>query len=87
MKLKYNFVINEVAGEYIALAVGSNKGFNGYMRINTTAKDILELLKDDIDRDSIVSKLCEMYPDAKISEVGRSVDETLEKLNSAGLLI
>lgn len=87
MKLKCKFVINSVAGETIAVPVGKESGFNGYIRINETAKDIFELLKSDIEREGIVSALSEKYPDAGIDDIKESVDICLNKLSAAGLLI
>lgn len=87
MHLKQNFVINEVAGEKIAVAVGNRGEFNGYIRLNDTAKDIFELLKKEIDREGLISALSDKYPEANKKEIAESVDETLEKLTAAGLLV
>ena len=87
MHLKQNFVINDVAGEKIAVAVGNTGGFKGYIRLNDTAKDIFELLKKDTDRESLISALSKKYPEANKKEIVESVDETLQKLTAAGLLI
>ena len=45
MKLKYQFVINNVAGETIAVSVGDNDGrFNGYIKLNETGSFIYKML-------------------------------------------
>ena len=87
MKLKCKFIVNNVAGENIAVAVGKNSGFKGYIRLNETGKDIFELLKKDTDRQKIIESLKKSYPDATESELAESVDGIIEKLNAAGLLI
>ena len=47
MKLKYEFVINNVAGETVAVSVGNNDGrFNGYIKLNETGAFIFKMLKD-----------------------------------------
>ena len=87
MKLKCKFVINSVAGELLAVPVGKESGFRGYIRLNETGKDIFELLKKDTDRGKIISALKNKYPDAKEDEIIESVDNILSKLNSAELIV
>ena len=87
MKLKCEFVINEVAGENIAVPVGNDGGFKGYIRLNETGKDIFAELKKDTDRKKIIKTLQNKYPDADIKEIAESVDEILTKLSSAGLIV
>ena len=86
MRLVCNFVINAVAGDIIAVPVGENSNFRGYIRINQTGKDIFELLREDTDRSTVISKLQKIYPEADRSEIAESVDDIIEKLTSAGLL-
>ena len=46
MKLKYQFVINNVAGETVAVSVGDTSGrFNGYIKLNETGAFIFKKLK------------------------------------------
>lgn len=86
MKLKCEFVINKVAGENIAVPVGTDGGFKGYIRLNETGKDIFAQLKQDTDREKIIKALQSKYPDADIKEITESVDGILAKLTSAGLM-
>lgn len=88
MKLKYEFVINKVAGETVAVSVGNTAGaFNGYIKLNDTGAFIFKLLKNEISRERIIEKLCEQYPDANEKDATESVDELLQKLSEAELLI
>ena len=87
MKLRCKFVINTVAGENIAVPVGKNSHFRGYIKLNATGKDIFEALKQDTDREKIIELLQKKYPDAEISELAESVDGILAKLSGAELLI
>lgn len=87
MRLACKFVINNVAGDNIAVPVGNDSPFRGYIRINNTGKDIFELLKNDTDRGTVILELQKMYPDAKTEEIEESVDDVLGKLSSAGLLV
>lgn len=88
MKLKYNFVINNIAGETVAVSVGNTDGaFNGYIKLNETGAFIFEALKKDTTREEIIKNLQKKYPDAVESDVVESVDDLIEKLSKAELLI
>ncbi len=88
MKLKYNFVINQVAGETVAVSVGNIEGaFNGYIKLNQTGAYIFNALKKDTTREEIIKNLLVEYPDATEKDVAASVDELLEKLGEAELLV
>lgn len=87
MKLKYNFVINQVAGETVAVSVGDNDGrFNGYIKLNETGAFIFKMLKKDTTREDIISALLAEYPDATQEAAAESVDELVEQLRKAELL-
>ncbi|MBR4910167.1 MAG: PqqD family protein [Clostridia bacterium] len=87
MKLKCQFVINNVAGECIAVPVGKNSDFHGYIKLNETGKDVFELLKKDTDRAKIISALAAKYPEATAAEIEESVDNVINKLKAADMLI
>lgn len=87
MKLKYNFVINQVAGETVAVSVGDNDGrFNGYIKLNETGAFIFKMLKKDTAREDIINALLAEYPDATQEAAAESVDELVEQLRGAELL-
>lgn len=88
MKLKYNFVINQVAGETVAVSVGDNDGrFNGYIKLNETGAFIFKMLKKDTTREEIINALCAEYPDATQEAAAESVDELINQLQGAELLV
>ena len=83
MKLKYEFVINNVAGETVAVSVGNNDGrFNGYIKLNETGAFIFKMLTKDTTREDIIKALVKEYPDAT-----QSVDLLIEQLREAELLV
>ncbi|MBO7520581.1 MAG: PqqD family protein [Clostridia bacterium] len=86
MKLTCKFVINTVAGETIAVPVGSS-AFKGYIRLNETGKDIFAALEKETDREKIIEELTKKYPDAGNKEICESVDDIIARLSSAGLLV
>lgn len=88
MKLKYQFVINNVAGETVAVSVGDTSGrFSGYIKLNETGAFIFKKLKSDTTREEIINSLMIEYPDATRDDAANSVDELIEKLKGADLLV
>ena len=88
MKLKYDFVINNVAGETVAVSVGDNDGkFNGYIKLNETGAFIFKALKKDTTRDDVINALMAEYPDATKEDAAESVDTLIEQLKRAELLV
>ncbi len=88
MKLKYEFVINNVAGETVAVSVGNNDGrFNGYIKLNETGAFIFKMLKNDTTREEIINALMKQYPDATQDAAEESVDSLIEQLSKAELLV
>lgn len=88
MKLKYQFVVNNVAGETVAVSVGdSGVRFNGYIKLNETGAFIFKKLKNDISREEIIDAVLKEYPTATREDAIESVDTLLEKLKNAELLI
>ena len=56
MKLKSGVIINEINGEYVAVAAGeAGKAFNGMIKMNGTAAFIAKTLQNETDEDGIVS--------------------------------
>lgn len=86
MKLKYEFIINEVAGETVAVSVGESR-FNGYIKLNETGKFIFEALASDTTPQEIITDMCVAYPDATADEVSETVNGFIEKLQAADMLI
>lgn len=87
MKLKYTFVINEVADQMVAVPVGDDLGeFNGFIKMNDVGADIFELLKEDTTVDAMVEALKVKYTDATEDEVRENVVAFTDKLKESGVL-
>lgn len=88
MKLKYKFVVREVDGKPIAVAVGKdNAAFNGMVKLNDSGRFIFELLaRRDLTADEIVSEMLEKYevyePTARTT-----VAAFLDMLRQNGLIV
>lgn len=87
MKLKYNFVTNEVADKIVAVAVGGDlEKFNGFIKMNDTGAYIFNMLKNDVTEDEIVSAMQKDYEDATEEEIRETVSEFVGKLKDADVL-
>ena len=88
MKLRYEFSIMEMDGEYMAVPVGENAGsFNGMLRMNEVSAEILDLLKEDTTPEAVHRILRERYPDSDDREIGEALTSFLNQLIREGLLI
>lgn len=87
MKLKYNFIISEVAGQTVAVPVGCEKGEQNIIKTNETGAFILELLKNDISENDICAKIKENFKVEDVTVLENWVFEFIKKLKSADLII
>ena len=84
MKLKYNFVTNEVADKIVAVAVGGDlEKFNGFIKMNDTGAYIFNMLKSDVTEEEIVAAMKKDYEDAAEEEIRETVSEIVGKLKEA----
>ena len=71
MKIKEGFVLREVAGQTMVIAVGeANKIFKGMIKMNGTAKDIWQYIEQDLDVNGIIKAMVEKYdaPESQIKD-------------------
>ena len=86
MKLKYDFVTNNVAGNTVAVAVGKGLNeFGGFIKLNETGAFIFELLKKETTKEEIVKALLGEY-DVTEEVAQKSAEEFLEYLSSNGVI-
>lgn len=86
MKLKYDFVIEEVAGQKVAMVVGENLDRGGFMQLNDTGVYILNLLKEDVTAEYIVANIQKDFEVEDIAEVSEWVNAFIRALKKADVL-
>ncbi len=87
MKLRYEFVVQEVSDSFIAVAVGADASkFNGIVKMNKTSAFVFDQLKNDVTEDEIVAKMLEKY-DAEEKRIRKDVKDFIAKLSEADLLV
>jgi len=86
MKIKEGFVLREVAGSYVVVAVGKAvKTFNGIINLNDTGAFLWKQLEKGSNLDGLKSALLAEYDvDEEIAE--RDAKKFLDKVTEAGLV-
>ena len=86
MQLKEGYVLREVAGNYIVVAVGDAvKNFNGIINLNESAAFLWKLLLEDVTEEQLVERLLEEY-EVEREMAEKDVKAFLDKLTNAKLL-
>ena len=87
MKIKCGFVLEEVGGSYLAVAVGSAAdSFSGMVKMNGTGAFLWKLLEDgEKSEDDLVSSLCDEYEVDEIT-ARDGVRSFVKKLLDGGIL-
>lgn len=83
MKLKENFITQEMDGEQIMVAAGG--GFAGMVRSNATAAFIVDCLKTGTTREAILDAMEKKY-DAPRKVMADDVDMVITNLRKIGAL-
>lgn len=85
IKLKDNFVLREVAGSFIAVAVGQRaKEFNGVIKLNSTSAFLWKLLEKGATETELVDAILNEYEvDRETAE--KDVNKILNDLKEAGI--
>jgi len=87
MKLKYNFVVNQVADKMVAVPVGNaSENFNGFIKMNDIGAFIFGMLKNDVTEDDIVAAMVKEYQDATEAEIRDAVHGFVAQLIEKGIV-
>ena len=86
MKIKENYVMREVAGQAIVIAIGEESGrFKGMINLNRTGRDVWTCLENGMDLNETVKEIVDKYEvDSNI--VAQDVEKMVDKLYKVGVL-
>ena len=88
MRLKHQYVVMDMGGEYVAVPVGDNADeFHGMIKLNETSADILNQILEETTPEKVHAYLKQKYPDSTDQEIGENLAEFLNRLYAEGLLI
>ena len=86
MKIKKGYILREVAGNYIVVAVGDAvKNFNGIINLNETGAFLWKILQEGATEEQLKEKLLGEY-DVSEEIAARDVKAFINKLSEAGLV-
>ncbi len=87
MKVSNDFILREIAGEYILVPVGAAAAkFNGLITLNELGKFIFEALADDCTLEQLVDKITSEY-DVDAATAAADAEEFLGELRGIGALL
>jgi hypothetical protein len=87
MKLKYTFAVSDVAGQTVAIPIDSGYGEQSIIKTNDTGAYILNLLKQDITIDDIISQIKKDFETESEEALETTVNKFIDSLKAADLLI
>ena len=86
MKIKKGFVVREIAGKSVVIALGSaSNSFKGMIELNGTARVIWDMLALGKDKNEIVDAIVAEY-DVERETADADTDNFIEALKGAGVL-
>lgn len=86
MKIKNGFVVREIAGECVVVALGeASKIFNGIIKLNETGKILWEMLAKGCEKDEAVDAILKDY-EVDRALVEADFDRFVETLRGANIL-
>lgn len=86
MKLKYDFLTMDSEDRTLVFPVGDGSSdFHGMLKVNDSALEILNLLKEDTTEQEIVATLSSKY-DTPREEIAQYVSQYIGTLRNSGLI-
>ena len=87
MTIKKGFVIKEIAGQYVVVALGdASKVFNGIIKLNESGKLIWEMIANGMDREQIVDVMLESYSGVDRQSIENDFDKFVSTLEGAHII-
>jgi hypothetical protein len=86
MKLKNGFVLRDLGGQSVVVAVGeATKSFNGIIKLNESSAFLWKQMSADFSKEQLVSALLSEY-DVEESVASQNVDYFVDTLKNNGVI-
>ena len=86
MKLKYDFAVREIVGEYVMIPLGKDAlNFSGMVSTSETGAAIIEALRDEISREELLQILLDQF-DIDEATASADLDGFLTQLRKINVL-
>ena len=87
MKLKFDFAVREIVGEYVMVPLGQGAlEFSGMISTSETGAMLVEALKKDVSRQELLEMILTQY-EIDEESAAADLDEFLAQLRKLNLLI
>lgn len=87
MKIKKGFIVKQIAGQYVVVALGeASKVFNGIIKLNESGKIIWEMLAEGKEKQEIVDALLAEYDGVDRATVEADFDKFVTTLEGANII-
>lgn len=86
MKIKSGFVVREIAGQSVVVALGeASKVFNGIIKLNETGRVMWDILSQGAQKEDVINKILSEY-DIDRETVEKDVDSFVTTLKENNIL-
>ena len=85
MKLNDKFLFQDIDDTQVMVSAGDT-AFNGIVRSNQTAAEIVNYFTEDTTRDAVVDKMCAKYDEAARKDIEADIDMVIATLRKVGAL-
>lgn len=87
MKVDKEFVLREIAGDYIIIPTGKTVlDFNGLITVNEVGVELWKMLQEEVSFEDLVSGILEQY-DVEEEVAREDIQEFLDILIDGGILV
>lgn len=87
MKIKHNFALREIAGEYVLIPMGESAlNFGGLISTNELGAFLWNCLKEETSREQLLARILEEY-DVDRETAERDLDKFLEQARKHDLIV
>ncbi len=86
MKVQNDFVLREIAGDYVIIPTGKTVlSFNGLITVNEVGADLWKMLQSEVTFDDLVQGILDIY-DVDETTAREDIQEFLDTLIKGGIL-
>lgn len=86
MKVQNEFVLREIAGDYVIIPTGKTVlSFNGLITVNEVGADLWKMLQSEVSFDDLVQGILDIY-DVDETTAREDIQEFLDTLIRGGIL-
>ena len=86
MKIQKEFVLREIAGDYVIIPTGKKAlTFNGFITVNEVGAELWKMLQSDVTFEDLTQGILDIY-DVDEETVKEDIREFLDTLEKGGVL-